>query len=76
MNLSLVLNLGLEYICGSINDLVESDKVYVWRSQIWFISRHTSIKTLKCCNWLQQTYCFPIKNSIRDGQIPQPWENQ
>ena len=29
MNLSLVLNLGLEYICGSINALVESDKVYV-----------------------------------------------
>ena len=29
MNLSLVLNLGLEYICGSINALVESDKVYI-----------------------------------------------
>ena len=29
MNLSLVLNLGLEYICGSINPLVESDKVYI-----------------------------------------------
>ena len=28
MNLSLVLNLGLEYICASINPLVESDKVY------------------------------------------------
>ena len=29
MNLSLVLNLGLEDICGSINALVESDKVYI-----------------------------------------------
>ena len=29
MNLSLVLNLGLDYICGCINALVESDKVYI-----------------------------------------------
>ena len=76
MNLSLVLNLGLEYICRSINALVVSDKVYKQRAQIWFIGRNTNIKRLKCCNCLQQTCCFPIKISIRDGQIPQPWENQ
>ena len=29
MNLSLVLSLGLEYICGSMNAFVESDKVYI-----------------------------------------------
>ena len=29
MNLTLVLNLGLEYIYGSINALVESDKVSI-----------------------------------------------
>ena len=29
MNLCLVLNLGLEYICRSINALVESDKVCI-----------------------------------------------
>ena len=27
----MVLNLGLEYICGSMNALVESDKVYTYR---------------------------------------------
>ena len=32
MNLSLVLNFGLEYICGSMNALVESDKVYILKS--------------------------------------------
>ena len=50
MNLNLVLNLGLEYICGSMNALVESDKVYIQRTQIWFIGRNTSIKRIKCCN--------------------------
>ena len=34
--------------------------------------RNTRIKGLKCCNWLQQTIVSEIKNSIRDGQIPQP----
>ena len=34
------------------------------------------VKRLKCCNWLQKTCCFLIKNSIRDDQISQPWENQ
>ena len=76
MNLSLVLNLGLEYICGSINALVESDTVYIQKAQIWFIGSNIRIKRLKCCKWLQQTCCFPIKNSIRRGQIPQPWENR
>ena len=76
MNLSFLLNLGLEYICGSINALVESDKVYIWRAQILFIGSNSRIKRLKYCKWLQQTCCFPIKNSIRDGQILEPWENQ
>ena len=43
----MVLNLGMEYICGSINVLVDSDKVYIERAQIWFIDRNTSIKRLK-----------------------------
>ena len=73
MNLSLVLNLGLEYICGSMNALVESDKVYIYRAQIWFNGRDTSTKRLKCCNWKQQT-CVLDTNSIRDTQIPQPWK--
>ena len=33
-DLSLVLNLRLEYICGSMNAIVESDKVYIQRAEI------------------------------------------
>ena len=50
MNLSLVLNLELEYISGNMNVLVESDKVYIQGAQIWFTGRNTSIKRVKSCN--------------------------
>ena len=51
----------MEYICGSINALVESDKVYIQRAQIWFIGSNTRIKRLKCCNWLQKNMLFSDK---------------